>query len=142
MDYSDDVCYTQFTPGQDARMDAIVPVYRPSLLNAAATQLSATDYPLGGGARGLGEQAVSFRGAFPNPFRVQTVFRFYLPHTDRVSLRIFNLAGRLVETLADREMSPGEQSLALSAGTMPPGMYFAALKVGGKLFSRSVLLVR
>jgi hypothetical protein len=28
MDYSDDACYTTFTAGQDARMDAMVPTYR------------------------------------------------------------------------------------------------------------------
>jgi hypothetical protein len=143
MDYSDDSCYTQFTAGQDARMDALVSVYRPSLLNAARLTLGVGGgNPPPGGNSGREEQVISFRGAFPNPFRAQTVLRFYLPRKDRVSLKIFNVAGRLVETLADGEMSAGEQSLALSAGTLPAGMYFAALRVGGNLFSRSVLLIR
>jgi hypothetical protein len=37
MDYTDDVCYTEFTPGQADRMCAMVATYRPSLLGGGPT---------------------------------------------------------------------------------------------------------
>src|SRR5262245_57827938 len=63
MDYSPDACYTEFTAGQDGRMDAIVPVYRPSLLDAplafeptvASAAADVPDTP----------RALEFRGAWP-----------------------------------------------------------------------------
>lgn len=36
MDYSDDACMTRFTPGQIARMHAVLLTYRPLLVAAAA----------------------------------------------------------------------------------------------------------
>ena len=70
MDYSYDACYNQFTAGQDARMDAIVPVYRPSLLNAAVAQAAARPdaTPVALSAPG----SLQFRGAMPNPFAGRT----------------------------------------------------------------------
>lgn len=139
MDYSDDICYTHFTAGQRARMDAIVPVYRPSLLNAAAR---ASDLEAEPPAVVVEAGAVSFRGAFPNPFRDQTRLRFSLPRGEHVSLKVFNVAGQLVETLADGAMPAGEHGLTLRSTGLRPGMYFASLRVGGAVVNRSVLLVR
>lgn len=37
MDYSDDPCYTEFTPGQAARMCSLLATYRPNLLTSGPT---------------------------------------------------------------------------------------------------------
>jgi hypothetical protein len=137
MDYSTDACYTQFTSGQDARMDAIVPAYRPSLLNAAVATLAGSR-PL----TGVSASGVQFRGAFPNPFRSETNVAFALPRASHVSLRVYNVAGQHVATLADGEMAAGEQSIAFRGQGLPTGTYFLSLKVGGIQLSRSVILVR
>ena len=137
MDYSTDICYTQFTAGQDARMDGIVPVYRPSLLNAALASLAG-----GKPALGASNGTVQLRGAFPNPFRNETLVRFALPRAAHVSLRVYNIAGQHVATLADGEMETGEQTVAFRSQQLPSGTYFLSLKVGGTQLSRSVILVR
>src|SRR5205814_157976 len=85
MDYSDDACYSEFTSGQDQRMDGMVPVYRPSLLNAARAGLTKLRPPLPGPI-GAPVTVVELRGAFPNPFREATTVRFVLPQAGRVSL--------------------------------------------------------
>ena len=59
----------------------------------------------------------------------------------RVSLKLFNVAGQAVATLVDGERTAGEQSVALRAGTLAPGMYFAALRYGAEHVVRSVVLV-
>jgi hypothetical protein len=142
MDYSDDACYTQFTSGQDARMDGIVPVYRPSLLNASLAALSgasASELALAPSASAAGQFA--FRGAFPNPFSSETVLHFALPKSGEASLKLYNVAGQHVATLVDGMLGAGEQTATLRAGRLPPGMYFAALRYDGQVVTRSVMLV-
>jgi hypothetical protein len=138
MDYSYDVCLTNFTAGQDARMDAIVPVYRPSLLNAAAVtpELEAGSAPL---ARALGG-AVSFAGAIPNPSAGNADLEFSLPTTARVSLALYSVAGRKVASLLDETRDAGAHSVSLSRRGIAAGTYFAVLSVDGQRISRTVIL--
>jgi uncharacterized protein (TIGR00288 family) len=46
-------------------------------------------------------------GARPNPFRGRTAIRFRAPRAGHVRLEVFDLAGRRVHTLLDREVEPG-----------------------------------
>ncbi|MGE5175520.1 MAG: zinc metalloprotease [Hyphomicrobiales bacterium] len=61
MDYSDDDCYTQFTPGQDARMDAMVTLYRASLWPAAAPAARAAAAAAGIASSALAAPAPALR---------------------------------------------------------------------------------
>jgi len=143
MDYSDDACYTTFTAGQDARMDAQVPVYRPHLLNAAAPQMAAKPDATPAASNPTLAHTVAFRGAAPNPFSGATSVMFSLPRNDYVSLKVYNVAGQLVSTLMDREAQAGDHAVEFRAGGLSPGMYFMALRVGGSAqVVRSVILVR
>ena len=128
MDYTDDPCYSEFTAGQASRMQYIVPVYRPSLFvgtslvqnGPAATQAVRS----GGSAGGL-----EFRGAWPNPFRDETVLRFSLPASAHVQLRVYDVAGHLVASVIDAMMPPGDHSAPFRAAKLPAGLYFAKLRV-------------
>lgn len=142
MDYTDDDCYTEFSSGQVERMAAIAPAYRPSLFASS---------PLAGGLAGEGAiqasvegrpAAVELRGAFPNPARGETVFRFAVPTSDHVTLRVYNVAGQRVATLIDARLPAGEHSALYRFPGLAPGMYFAELRVGGIRQSRSVVLTR
>ena len=145
MDYSDDACYTELTAGQDVRMDGIVPVYRPNLLNASL--IAGGGNITVGGAEALRASSaisgpeLSFRGAFPNPFTHSATLHFALPRSGNVSLKLFNVAGELVETLIDGERPAGGQSVALRGGQLRPGMYFATLRYDNKAITRSVVLI-
>ncbi len=158
MDYSTDACYTELTAGQDARMDAIVPTYRPSLLNAALLAFDPARSPGSGDAgqaaaagRPGAESAaprptgasVEFRGAFPNPFRDETLLRFYLPAAGRVSLELYDVAGQRVESVLDGELPAGEHVARFRARERASGIYFATLRAGdGRTLNRTVILVR
>ena len=83
----------------------------------------------------------------PNPFLHATTVRVSLPEAGRATLRVYDLAGRLVRTLADGELAAGEHSAAWDArddagARVRPGMYFARLANGGRVALGRVLFVR
>ena len=143
MDYSTDACYTQLTAGQDARMDVMVPQYRPSLLNAAVALAQAQEIPDAALAPpALRSASVRLRGAVPNPFRLAADVFLTLPTAQHVSLGVYSIAGQHVRTLVDAEMPAGEQSVRFDAQGLPAGMYFTVLRTRDGQQSRSVILVR
>lgn len=122
-------------------MDVMVPTYRPNLLNAAVAMEAQTPEREVEAAR-MAPQVLSFQGAAPNPFRGETDLNFSLPKGDHVTLRVYNVAGQLVTTLVDGEMPAGPQRVHFRAGTLAPGMYFTALRVGANSLTRSVILIQ
>jgi hypothetical protein len=143
MDYSDDPCITEFTGGQDARMSAIVPVYRPSLFDATIA-FAASQPEIGSETEPPAERTsgIEFRGAGPNPFRFETAVRFTLPQSEHVALRAYNVAGQMVRTLIDAQLPAGSHSALFAGRELPAGLYFLSLKVGKTQMTRSVILLR
>lgn len=143
MDYSDDPCITEFTSGQDDRMAAIVPVYRPSLFDASVAastsqpEISSDDEPPNDRTTGI-----EFRGAGPNPFRFETAVRFTLPQSEHVTLRAYNVAGQLVRSLIDAQLPAGSHSALFASHELPAGLYYLSLRVGKTQMTRSVILLR
>ncbi len=83
----------------------------------------------------------------PNPASRATTLRYALPAAARVSLRIYDAAGRLVRTLADTEQGAGAHAatwdLCDDAGRIAsPGLYFARLEAGGHSAVRRIVLER
>lgn len=140
MDYSYDVCLTNFTAGQDVRMDSIVPVYRPSLLGAAAL---APEIQAGNGTIAPARSdagVVTFAGAMPNPSSGAANLVFALPSSAKVSLALYSVAGRQVASLVNETRDAGSHSVSLSRRGLAAGTYFAVLSVDGRKISRPVIL--
>ncbi len=57
-------------------------------------------------------------------------FRFSLPQGGRMSLKVYDIRGRLVSTLLDRDMHQGEHSARWDNKRIASGMYFARLRAG------------
>ncbi|MFH1690786.1 MAG: immunoglobulin domain-containing protein [Candidatus Eisenbacteria bacterium] len=84
----------------------------------------------------------------PNPFSSATTLRFDVPnHASRVRLAVYNIAGRLVKTLAGDETGRGRHSVEWG-GTdehgrrVSQGVYFARLEVGAELRSQKIVVIR
>ncbi len=136
MDYSYDICLTNFTAGQDVRMDSIVPIYRPSLLNAAsmAPELASTHNDL------IAVGAVSFAGAVPNPSRGSADLAFSLPKSARVSLALYSVSGRKIADVLEETRDAGSHTVRLERRDIGAGTYFALLRVDGVKYTRTVIL--
>ena len=61
---------------------------------------------------------------FPNPFNPTTTIRFAIPKPAFVILKLYDLHGREVTTLVNREMSSGEFDVVFDATGLASGVYF------------------
>ncbi|MDD4223641.1 MAG: FlgD immunoglobulin-like domain containing protein [Candidatus Cloacimonetes bacterium] len=87
------------------------------------------------------------RGIFPNPFNPQTSVSFSLKDAAPVSITIYDPRGRKVRTLAAREFSSGQHSLAWdgkddSGQPLASGVYFCRMNSTGYTGSRKMLLLK
>jgi hypothetical protein len=53
---------------------------------------------------------------------------FFLPRTERVTLKVYDLSGRTIETLIDGEVPAGEHRLQWSAQGLASGVYFCRME--------------
>jgi hypothetical protein len=105
------------------------------------------------GQVGVREQAYSpSQGPFvtrlyvpkPNPFRAALAIRYSLAAEGRVTLRVHDLTGRAVRTLADGVMRPGRYSARWN-GTddrgrvLANGIYFCRFVAGGNAATRKTV---
>jgi uncharacterized protein (DUF362 family) len=65
---------------------------------------------------------------FPNPFNPSTMIVFFLPRTERVTLRVYDITGRTIETLIDGEVPAGEHRMQWSAQGLASGVYFCRME--------------
>ena len=67
----------------------------------------------------------------PNPFASGTTFRFALPEAGRVTLAVFDPAGRRVAKLLDQRHEAGLHTAQWRPGHLPAGRYYARLTFTG-----------
>ncbi len=83
----------------------------------------------------------------PSPFRFQTVARFSVDRDGGASVNVYDVRGRLVTTLVDRQLSAGDQQVSwngrdANGAEAPSGVYFVVLKSAGEKITRRVVLLR
>jgi uncharacterized protein (DUF362 family) len=76
---------------------------------------------------------------FPNPFNPSTMIVFFTPRTERVTLTVYDVTGRAIETLIEGEVPPGEHRLQWSAEGLASGVYLCRMTARG--FSQTIKLL-
>lgn len=83
---------------------------------------------------------------FPNPVSQsaagRTTIRYRVPHTENVTLRVFDAHGREVETLVDGVQAAGTHTLQWNASRLTPGVFYMTLASDRATTTRKMLLVR
>jgi hypothetical protein len=82
---------------------------------------------------------------YPNPFNPSTTISYTLAASTEVTLKIFNLLGQEVATLAHGFESPGRKSIVWNGVDahglqVPSGIYFCRLTAGSIVQVRSMIL--
>jgi spore coat protein A len=83
----------------------------------------------------------------PNPFNPMTTIRFNLDSNRHTALRVYDVAGRLVRTLVDRDLNAGEHVVVWDGRNQagletPSGVYFYRLLDGQRVLTRRMTLLR
>jgi len=81
-------------------------------------------------------------GIYPNPFNSSTVISFELPVSQQVSLRIYDMTGRLVALLADGKFTSGSYDVVWDQNHLPSGLYITRLQGGNKWHSVKIALIK
>lgn len=82
----------------------------------------------------------------PNPFTQSTTINFSITRDEKVTLEIFDSAGRLVRKLIDRRLSKGSYSIRWDGKNdlqehVSSGVYFYRLKTSENFFTKKMLLL-
>ena len=94
------------------------------------------------------QSATVLGGSFPNPFLSNTRFRFRISEPMSVSVRVYDMAGRVMRVLLDSaSVSPGERELewdgrGSDGRRVPAGVYFYALETKRGTESRKMVFLR
>lgn len=85
---------------------------------------------------------VTLQPAYPNPFNPETLLRFTVPVAGNVVLKIFDLQGRVVETLYDAWLTPGSYQATFKGDSLAGGIYFAQLNAGNQIQMEKLVLIK
>ena len=82
--------------------------------------------------------------AYPNPFNPSTTIRFNIPVETwhATSLQIYDITGRVVETLVDGTLDPGPHEIQWNASEHASGIYFARLQSRSMVQSQKLILLK
>ena len=80
--------------------------------------------------------------ASPNPFNSAVNLIIDLPDEMALSLKIIDLNGREVETVAEGKYARGNHKFFWNGENNPSGLYFAVLSTGEKFAKQKLLLVK
>lgn len=78
----------------------------------------------------------------PNPFNPSTTISFSLSRASNVKLHVFNVTGRLVQTLTDKRLEEGEHRLSFDGTALASGIYFARLDAGAFRQTQKLMLIK
>lgn len=106
-------------------------------------------YNLGGGTVGIQDEEIeeiptsfSLAQNFPNPFNPSTTIQYSLPQSGSVSLKIYNLLGEEVKTLADEYQVAGKHSVHFNASSLASGIYLYRIQAGAFEQTKKMILLK
>ena len=84
---------------------------------------------------------------YPNPFNPRTSIDFGLPEEGHVNLKIYDILGREVVTLANKVFTPGYKSVVWNATNsrghpVSAGMYFYTIQIKDFIQIKKMILMK
>jgi len=79
---------------------------------------------------------------FPNPFTATCTVCFELDEASHVTVDVYDLSGRLVERVFDREAGPGDHAAWLDGSGLPAGGYVVRIVTGEAANTERCVLLR
>lgn len=93
------------------------------------------------------EMATPFDLRVSNPFRTNATIQFSLPESERITVEVFDIRGRLVARPVEGERNAGNHAANwegrnMNGEQLPAGMYFCRLQAGNRQRTEKIILLR
>lgn len=79
---------------------------------------------------------------YPNPFNPTTQISYDIPNAGNVTLVVYNLLGKEVESLVHRVHNPGSYTVTFDAKNLPSGIYYYKLTAGHIVEMKPMTLIK
>lgn len=79
---------------------------------------------------------------YPNPFNPSTTIGFTLPHSSQAILKVYNLLGEEVATLAEGTFEPGFHEVTWDASRAASGVYLYRLTASGSVLTGRMMVLK
>ncbi len=79
---------------------------------------------------------------YPNPFNPETIISFTLQNAQPVKLEVYDIQGRVVQTLVEGTVSAGEHRVSFNASNLSSGTYLYRLYAGKEIQTKSMTLIK
>ncbi|MBI5401888.1 MAG: SBBP repeat-containing protein [Ignavibacteriae bacterium] len=79
---------------------------------------------------------------YPNPFNSSTIIRFQIKDSRFITLKVYDIMGREIETLVNERQKPGEYEVSFDADKLSSGIYFCKLIAGEYSETKKMILLK
>ena len=81
---------------------------------------------------------------YPNPFNPNTKIKFAVPRGGNVSIKVYDLSGKEITSLVNKNLREGSYELDFSADdfSLSSGTYFVQLRMGDYQIVSKIVLLR
>jgi endo-1,4-beta-xylanase len=79
---------------------------------------------------------------YPNPFNPVTQINYHVARKIHVTINVYDITGRLVDTIVNGVQSPGRYTVTYNAKKLASGIYFYQLKAGHFLETKKLILLK
>jgi hypothetical protein len=79
---------------------------------------------------------------YPNPFNSFTKIKFYVAKAGITELKVFDITGREVKTLVNKNLHPGSYEVMFDGSGLPSGVYFYELESDKFTETRKLILLK
>ncbi len=84
----------------------------------------------------------SLSNSYPNPFNPSSTIRYTLPQKSFVTLKVYDVLGRVITTLVNEEKPAGSYDVTFNASQLSSGIYFCNFQAGAFSSARKMLLMK
>jgi hypothetical protein len=79
---------------------------------------------------------------YPNPFNPTTKINYSVPKTSYVTVKVYDILGRVVATIVNENKPVGNYSVQFNANRLTSGIYFYRMESGSFSQTKKLLLLK
>ena len=113
-----------------------------TLKNSEATAIFLS--PVKGSAISQNQKPEQFKlnQNYPNPFNPTTQIEYSIEEAATVKLEVYNILGRRVATIVNREQEPGNYEVTFNGSNLASGVYLYRLEAGSNVSTKKFILAK